>query len=92
MNLLIKRAGKDATIDETTWPYSSYADMHSKFVNKKTNMGGQHVLLLDAKQRYVYAYTARHKFYEPENGWTAMGPVEVKRMMDIVRPLIIGNK
>ena len=92
MNLLIKRAGKDATMDETTWPNSSYADMHNKFVNKKTNMGGQHVLLLDAKRRYIYAYTARHKFYEPENGWTAMGPVEVKRMMDIVRPLIIGNK
>ena len=33
-----------------------------------------------------------HKFYKPENGWTAMGPVEVKRMMDIVCPLIIGNK
>jgi hypothetical protein len=36
--------------------------------------------------------TARHKFYEPENGWTDMGPVEVKRMMDIVYLLIIGNK
>jgi hypothetical protein len=92
MNLLIKRAGKDATMDETTWSNSSYAEMHSKFVNKKTDMDGQHVLLLDAKRRYIYAYTARHKFYEPENGWTAMGPVEVKRMMDIVYPLIIGNK
>jgi hypothetical protein len=49
-------------------------------------MGGQHVLLLDAKRRYIYAYT------EPENGWTAMGPVEVKRMLDIVYPLIIGIK
>ena len=49
-------------------------------------------MLLDAKQRYIYAYTARHKFYEPENGWTAMGPVEVKRLMNIVHPLIIGNK
>ena len=53
MNLLIKRAGKDATMDETTWPNSCYADMHIKFVNKKTNMGGQHLLLLDAKQRYI---------------------------------------
>jgi hypothetical protein len=34
---------------EGCYANSSYADMHSKFVNKKTNMGGQHVLLLDAK-------------------------------------------
>ena len=35
MNLIIRRAGKDARTDETTWPNSSYADVHSKFVNKK---------------------------------------------------------
>lgn len=35
MNLIILRAGKDTTADETTWPNSSYADIHSRFTTKK---------------------------------------------------------
>ena len=91
MNLIILTAGKDTTADETTWPNSSYADVHSRFTTKKTNKGGQHVMLLDARRRYVYAYMARHKFYKEEKGWTATGPVEVKRMVDLLSPLIKGN-
>ena len=77
--------------DETSWPNSSYADVHNKFVNKKTDKGGQHVMLLDARRRYMYAYTPRHKFYEPVAGWTAMGPVEVKRVVELMNPLIKGR-
>ena len=91
MNLMILRAGKDTTADETTWPNSSYADVHSRFTNKKTDKGGQHVMLLDARRRYVYAYTPRHKFYKQEKGWTCTGPVEVKRMIELINPLIKGN-
>ena len=91
MNLIILRAGKDTTADETTWPNSSYADVHSRFTNKKADKGGQHVMLLDARRRYVYAYTARHKFYKQEKGWTCTGPVEVKRMIELINPLIKGN-
>ena len=35
MNLVILTAGKDTTADETTWPNSSYADVHSRFTTKK---------------------------------------------------------
>ncbi len=35
MNLIILNAGKDANMYETTWPNSSYANVHNKFVNKK---------------------------------------------------------
>ena len=92
MNLMILRAGKDTTADETTWPNSSYADVHARFTNKKTDKGGQHVMLLDARRRYVYAYTPRHKFYKQEKGWTCTGPVEVKRMIELLNPLIKGNQ
>ncbi len=48
-------------------------------------------MLLDARRRYVYACMARHKFYKEEKGWTSTGPVEVKRMVELLSPLIKGN-
>ena len=68
MNLIILKAGKDVTMDETTWQNSSYANVHNKFFNNKTDKGGQHVMLLDARRRYMYAYTARYKLYDPVEG------------------------
>jgi hypothetical protein len=48
-------------------------------------------MLLDARHRYVYAYLARHKFYKEEKGWTSTGPLEVKRLVELLNPLIKGN-
>jgi hypothetical protein len=49
MNQLISKGGLDLTMDETTWPNSSYADIQGHLQGKKTDKGGQHVLLLDSK-------------------------------------------
>jgi hypothetical protein len=49
-------------------------------------------MLLDARRRYVYAYLARHKFYKEEKGWTSTGPLEVKRLVELINPLIKGNQ
>ncbi len=68
MNLIILMAGRVTSAD------------HSRFTTKKNNKGGQHVMLLDARHRYVYAYMARHKFYKEDKGWTSTCPMEVKRM------------
>ena len=54
-NRIIQRGGLDLTLDETTWPNGSYADVHGWLNGKKCNKGGQHVLLLDARRRYLYA-------------------------------------
>jgi hypothetical protein len=51
-------------MDETTWPNSSYADVQGRLNGKKTDKGGQHVLLLDAQRRYLYAWTPHHKCFE----------------------------
>ncbi len=49
MNQIIEKGGLDVTMDETTsWPNSSYADVHGRLSGKKTDKGGQHVLLLDS--------------------------------------------
>ncbi len=50
MNQLIDKGGVDLTLDETTWPNSSYAYIQGCLQGKKTNKGGQHVLLLDSKR------------------------------------------
>jgi hypothetical protein len=50
MNQLIDKGGLVLTLDETTWPNSSYADIQGCLQGKKTDKGGQHVLLLDSKR------------------------------------------
>ncbi len=90
INQLIDKGGLDLTLDETTWPNSSYADIQGRLKGKKTNKGGQHVLLLDSKRTYIYAYTPRHKFFEVVHPFTATGPAEVKRLVDNITPLVVG--
>ncbi len=90
MNQLIERGGLDLTMDETTWPNSSYADVQGRLNGKKTDKGGQHVMLLDSQRRYVYAWTPRHKFFEIKAPFTAMGPAEVVIMMVVIKPLVKG--
>jgi hypothetical protein len=48
------------------------------------------VLLLDSKRQYIYAYTPHHKFFEVVQPFTASGPVEVKRLVDMIAPLVVG--
>jgi hypothetical protein len=91
MNQLIDKGDLDLTLDETTWPNSSYADIQGRLQGKKTDKGGQHVLLLDSKRRYMYAWTPCHKFFEVVRPFTATGPAEVKRLVDMVTPLVAGT-
>jgi hypothetical protein len=91
MNQLIDKGGLDLTMDETTWPNSSYADIQGHLQGKKTNKGGQHVLLLDFKRRYIYAYNPHHKFFEVVQPFTATGPAEVKCLVDMITPLVVGT-
>ena len=90
MNQLIDKGGLDLTLDETTWSKSSYVGIQGHLQGKKTDKGGQHVLLLDSKRRYIFAYTPHHKFFEAVQPFTATGPAEVKRLEDIITPLVVG--
>ncbi len=63
-------------MDKTTWPNYSYADVQGRLNRKKTDKGGQHVLLLDPQRRYLYAWTPCHKFFEIKAPFTAMGAKE----------------
>jgi hypothetical protein len=90
MNQLIDKGGLDLTLDETTWPNSSYADIQGCLQGKKTDKGGQHVLLLDSKRRYIYAWTPRHKFFEVVYPFMTTGPAEVKHIVDNITLLVVG--
>ncbi len=87
MNQLIDKGGLDLTMDETTWTNSSYADIQGCLQGKKTDKGGQHVLLLDFKRQYIYAWTPCHKYFEVVQPFMATGPAEVKRLVDILHLL-----
>ncbi len=69
---------------------SSYADIQGHLQGKKTDKGGQHVLLLDSKRQYMYAWTPHHKFFEVVRPFTATGPAEVRRLVDMITPLVVG--
>ncbi len=90
MNQLIDKGGLDLTMDETTWPNSSYAVVQGHLQGKKTDKGGQHELLLDSKRGYIYAYTPCHKFFEVVQPFMASNPAEVKRLVDMIAPLVVG--
>jgi hypothetical protein len=91
MNRMIEFGGLDCTGDETSWPNSSYADVHSTLKGKKTDRGGQHVLLLDARRRYIYAWTPRHRFFAKNKSFSATGQAEVVRLIDKMEPLLVGG-
>ena len=90
MNRMIKVGGLDCTGDETSWPTSSNADVHSNLTGKKTDKGGQHVLLLDARRRYIYAWTHRHSYFPKNKDFTATGQAEVIRLIEQIGPLMVG--
>ncbi len=47
-------------------------------------------MLLYSKRRYIYAYTPRHKFFEVVQPFMATGPAEVKHLVDMIAPLVVG--
>jgi hypothetical protein len=47
-------------------------------------------LTLTPKRRYIYAYTPCHKFFEVVQPFTVSGPAEVKHLVDMIAPLVVG--
>ena len=79
-------------VDETTWSNASYADMQGWLRGKKESKGGQHTIAVDARSRHMYAWTPRHKGFPKESPFTREVPMEVKRIVGISNPLVVGEK
>ena len=91
MLAIIKKGGDDVTIDETTWANASYADVHGRLKGKKCEKGGQHMMVMDLRRRYLYVWMPRDTFFQREPPFTQEGPAEVKRLVDLMHPLMIGS-
>jgi hypothetical protein len=91
MNQLIDKGGLDLMMDETKWPNSSYTDIQGHLQGKKIEKFGQHVLLLDSKRQYIYVWTPHNKYFKVVSPFTATGPAEVKLLVDMITPLVIGT-
>jgi hypothetical protein len=76
-------------LNETSWSNSSYANVHSNLKGKKTDRGGQHVMLLDVRRQYIYAWTPRHSFSPKNKDFTATGQAEVIRLIEQMGPLMV---
>ena len=82
LNQYIELAGKDATIEETTWANVSYAEVQHRLMGKKVSKGGQHTICCDARRRYIYLYMPRHNNFQREALFTQEGQAEIKRIID----------
>ena len=87
----IKDGPLDCSLDETSWANGSYSDMNRRLKGKKINKGGQHTIVVDAKKRYPIAWTPRHKLFKKEGKFTQEGPMEMKRLCEMLLPLVKGS-
>ena len=96
INELSKRAELDITGDETSWatasPGEAGAGVTGRIMGKPgVSKGGQTVIISDSHRIRPRAYMHRHKLHEKPPGWTAMGPIECKFILDTVKPMCVGE-
>ena len=92
VNQCLERGGLDLSIDEITWPNGSYSGMHHRLRGKKHSKGGQHTIVADARDGWIYAWTPRHNLFKRVAQFTQEGPAEVVRLMNELTPLVVGEK
>ena len=92
-NAITNYASSNLAIDERTLVHIEYRhvlDGLMKRIEGKLNItkGGQIVLVVDSKSLILRVYAHRHKAYIDES-FKQEGPRKVKKLMDIVEPLVI---
>ncbi len=93
VNAFVKEASLDQTIDETTWSNMSFGGLALTRIRGKPGVtkGGQNVVLLDSKRRYIHAWHPRHRLNKRAPPFTQEGPAEIKAIVDMIDPLIQGH-
>ena len=96
-NLLLKSGELDITGDETSWATASFGEAGAGVtfrVQGKPGVtkGGQTVIISDSHRIRPRAYMHRHKLHVKPDGWTAMGPIEAKTMLDTVKTMVHGEE
>jgi len=91
-----KRAELDMCGDETTWGHEGFGEAGSGLTGRimgkpGVTKGGQIVVVSDVGRIRPRAYIHRHKLHHKPPGWTAMGPLEVKLIMEKILPMVEGE-
>ena len=89
----LKHGGLDLSLslNKTSRPSASYADMQGSIQGTKFLKGGQHCIVVDVRSKYIYGWTPRHSLFPKKAAFTHQGPMEVKRMVGILTPLVKGH-
>jgi len=96
VNALTKHAELDLCGDETTWGHGGYGEAGSGLVGRilgkpGVTKGGQIVLVSDVHRIRPRAFLHRHKLHVKPPGWTAMGPLEARRIMEQLGSMTLGE-
>lgn len=90
---IVKKAGTNCTIDETTWANAGHADVQGCIIGKMhVSKGGRHTVCVDTPCHFIYAYTQRHKFFSRKKPFIQEGPAKVERLVASTTPLIKTNQ
>jgi hypothetical protein len=100
LNSLTKQADLDQCGDETTCGHAGYGEPKSGILTHikgkpGVTRGMQIVMLCDVHRNRPRAYSHRHKVHAPfatePEGWTKAGMCEVRRIVDMINPLVEGQ-
>ena len=95
-NCISRYVDSDQCGDETTWGNGVYVEAGSGLVgnimvNPIVSKGGQIVLISDVNRMLPRLYMHWHKLHEKPTGWTAAGPLELRRVVEGFRKMVIDE-
>ena len=97
VNAISKHAELDLCGDETTWGHGGFGEAGSGLVGRimgkpGISKGGQIVMISDVNRIRPRAYVHRHKLHTKPPGWTTQGPSEVRKIMEMITPMVEGQE
>ena len=97
VNAISKDADLDLCGDETSWATASYGEHGAGLVGRimgkpGVSKGGQTVLISDVHRIRPRAYLHRHKLHEKPPGWTRMGQVEARLILEKIVPMVRSSR
>lgn len=93
INAISKYADLDYTGDETTWATGSFGEPGAGLTGRikgkpGVSKGGQTVMVSDVHRIRPRAYMHRHKLHAKPTGWTAMGMIEARTIMEKLSEMV----
>jgi hypothetical protein len=97
VNAISKHAELDLCADKTTWGHGGFGEAGTGLVGRSLGKpripkGGQIVMVSNVNQIRPGAYIHRHKLHAKPPGWTTRGPSEVRKIMEMITPMIEGQE